>query len=839
MRLISIFLLMLVTSGCAAARLGSYAAMPDYPTFKDGQEIRFAALSGPVHVVQREDGIYRVEAENEHDLLFVQGYLQARDRMFQLDFIRRMAKGELASLLGNVAMGDRMMVDADAFQRFVGFGEEGKRMYATLDADERANMESFAAGVNAWMASGRVAIEHRLLGARPYAWAPEDSMAVFRFVMFGMTHNYTREIRRLLIACDAGVDALERIWPTRILFPDFFLPESAYPTGRYPVFEGVVPAMAEALPGMCPKPPLNVRRLNDTAPTEMAIYNPLNLLQGGIQASNNWVVHGSRTASGKPILANDPHLPHLNPPILWGVHQVLPGREVIGFSMIGTHRIFAGHNFHVAWGTTINNVDLQDLYVEKVVRLADGSEGYEYAGEQFPFEVRTATIEVKDGAPVTVSARFTRNGPVLNDLDPVIRDRIPVTTLRMVTVEGAGDSVALRDVVKATDAQGFVNALQSFDSACISWVFADIHGDIGYTSPCRVPKRNGFSGTFPAPGWLADYQWQGYYEKSELPNVMNPEEGWIATANNQALPPERFPSAYDNDSSPPNRYVRIADGLRNEQGMTVEQMTALQTDTGLSYWPQIRGDLDGVLCGLDPSALPSSPAYRTAAGMLCAWDGIMQSDSAAATIFVLWNNAVLDRALPDELTGGAAGEVWRYVQNIPHFETNVDRLWSEPVTAAVWNDVRTEPIETRDDIYRLALADAVTRGELRYGPKLELWTWGSVRPFVLKHFFGNRGGLLAKLFDAKSLPGVGGPETVFKNQFIRADRDAMHPLAGPAMRIVVDLAEPAQSRYSFAGGNSGWAGSPHYADLLPEWMRGDTRPLSPAEVVGKRILFRP
>jgi penicillin G amidase len=824
----ALLLLSILLSGCAAGHLLSYGVKPNYPVHRDGKQATLPGLTNPVQVSLRPDGVHRIEAQTEHDLFFAQGYLQARDRMFQLDFIRRMAKGELASLLGDVDMGAKTALETDIFNRFIGFAREAQEIYETLEAEERLHLDAFAAGVNAWMEQGRLSLEHRLLGAQPYPWHAADSLAIFRFVMFGMTHNYTREIRRLLIACDAGFDAMERIWPSFIEFDAYFLPAEAVPAERYPVLPAVAPELRDALPGLCPSPVAGGK----PATKKAGIFNPLQLFEGGIQASNNWVVAGSRTETGRPIMANDPHLPHLNPPIVWPIHQVLPDYEAVGFTMVGTHRIFVGHNFSVAWGSTINNVDLQDLYVEKPMTGPQGEQGYESVDGFAPFEVRHERFTIKGGDEVEVSARFTRNGPLLNDLDAFLAQRIPLTALRTIDVEGAGDGIALREAAKARNGTEFVAAMHDFDSACISWVFADTEGNIGWTSPCRVPVRGAHSGTFPAPGWVADYQWKGYLPKEELPQVWNPEQGWIATANNQPLPFDRFPTTYNNDASPPNRYQRIADGLQGFQNLSLDDMAALQMDTGLADWPHIQKAFQAALCdnGFDDALLDE------AAGLLCAWDGDIRSESPAATIFIYVTHAILDRAMADELSGGAEGEVWHYLQAIPHFETNVDRFWHVPATDAVWNDVRTEAVETRDDIYRAAFADAAALMEKRFGKSPAAWRWGDVRPFVLTHFFGGQGGIVGRIFNAPPLAGTGAPESVFKNQFLRSDRERMHLLAGPALRFIADLDDLRNSRFSLAGGAGGWPRSPHYGDLLEEWMRGETRPLTPRDNGNERAV---
>jgi penicillin amidase len=819
-------------SSCALYRLTAYSLFPDYPDTQAAPEAGLAGLTSPVDVTLLADGSYRIAATRETDMYFAEGYLQARDRMFQMDLLRHMAEGRIAELVGNVPYGDGTALDADVFMRFVGGLDDYAAIANNLPAEERTAILAFTAGINAWIAEGHASIEHRLLGAEVAPWRPEDSLAIFRFVMFGMTHNYSRELRRLLVACDAGLDAAERVWPTKIDYGPTSLPPEAVRAESYPQAPAVVPEMREALAGLCPKqaaPQTALRGAIDVRASLLIseIYLPLTLLETGLTTSNNWVVSGAKTQSGKPLLENDPHLVHIAPPIVWKVHQVLPDRELAGFALPGLHQVIFGHNFHVAWGQTINPVDLQDLYVERLT--ADGK-GYEYEGAIKPLSVKTETFGVRGGDPIQVSVRFTEHGPLLNDVEPFLKDRIPPTALKIVRLSTLNDAPAMRKAIYARSVTGFVDAIQGMDSACINWIAADTAGNIGYTSPCLVPVRKHHWGSFAVPGWLAKYEWAGFVPKAELPRSINPARGWIATANGRVIAFDKFPTAYNNDANPPNRYVRLSAFLSTHDGLTPADMAKLGLDTGLFYWPQVRAAFDATLCR--PGAYAEETA-RDAAAALCAWNGELTGDASASTVWQLMTNALVDRALGDEVSPA----VWRYVQSIPHFEANADWAWNRPATDPVWDDVRTPAVESRDDIFAAAFGDAVSLARERYGDDVADWKWGEVRPFYVKHPFGGKGWPLSSLFNSAKLPGTGGPETVFKNQFLRSDRTNMLPNAGPAFRFVIDMADPRAAEYVLAGGESGWAKSPHYEDQLADFMLGTMHPLTPEG--GTAVRFMP
>jgi penicillin amidase len=827
----------ILAAGCGPLRLLEYALAPDVPAFADGGEMALAGLREAVAVTRKPDGLWRISARNERDAALAQGYLMARDRMAQLDLFRHLARGELAALIGNQDFGGKTALDLDRMNRFLGFRERAGALYEKTSAEERGVLDAFVRGINLWIAERHLSLEHRLLGVdsvRP--WTAVDSLAIYQMIMHGLGGNADRELRRLVLACAAGVDALERIWPHDIEFDAVALPEEDLRRETYPAQPAVVEELAAELPRLCAEGAADDHSVwaQRPPPPQRGIATPqlaalAERLREGWSASNSWVVAGRHTASGKPILANDPHLPHMNPPMVWGVDVEIPGLRVAGFTLVGLHRVVFGHNGRVAWGATTNHVDRQDLAVHRVRRRQRGDatlRGYERDGEFAAFEIRTQVFEVKDGSPVHASVRFSANGPLLNDLEPLVAGRIPLTALRTVPLGRGGDLDGARAIQRARDAADFARGIARLDLGCSSWVFADAGGSIGFRSPCQVPIRVGWRGTFPVPGWRSRYQWRGFHRKADLPASDDPARGWIATANSQIIPSKRFPTTYNSDVSSPNRYLRIAARLREARangGLTPAASAAIQLDTRYAHWAELRAALPSAFCNAHGPDLAARARRR-----FCAWDGSMAADSVAATLYTLWTHAVLDRALADELPDGAASEAWHFAQSLLQFEANVAWLWGRPERAPVWDDVRSAPVESRSDIFESAFIDSIASARERFGNELDSWTWGRVRPFVLKHPFGGANPLLARLVDSAPMAIGGGTETPFKQQFPRSDREHMQPAVGPVARFSVDLADPWAARYSLAGGESGWPGSPFYANLLDDWRQGRERALTPA-----------
>lgn len=816
-------------NGCALGSLLSYLLWPDYPVFRDGERVDLPGLQSEVRAVQRADGLWRVEATRETDGMRVLGYLQARDRMAQLDIFRHLARGEMAALVGDRPFGGKSSLEVDRLNRFLGFAAEARRLTDGVSAVEKAAAEAFAAGINAWIAEGRLSLEHRLLGVEePRAWSVEDSLAIYLMLMHTLGGNADREIRRLAVACAAGLEAMERIWPTDVEHEIYALPDEHLGGSRFTPPPAVVPEIAEQLPSLCgaasATAPPSAARASGGPIRASAAFDSLRL---GWSASNNWAVAGALTRSGKPVLSTDPHLPHMNPPLMWGFDFETPEYRTAGFTIAGLYRVVFGHNGSVAWGATTNHVDRQDLVVVKPSNsLIDGRmvAGYEIDGRFHEFDVRTETFAVRGGDSVEVSVRFTVDGPLLNDLTGDGAGFLPLVALRAVPVGRGRDLEGARALATARTTRDFAAAIDELDLGCSSWVAADTSGSIAYRAPCLVPIRQGWRGTFPIPGWSSRYGWQGYVPKAALPASFDPARGWLATANNQIVPAASVPTTYNADVSSPDRFVRIATNLGAASGVVdVETSAAVQMDVVDQTWRDVRAGLDDGFCS---GSHDDDEQIGRARANLCAWDGDMGPESVGATLYTLLTNALLDHALADELPGGADGELWRFVQSFVQFEVDVRRLWAEPADAAVWDDTRTSERESRDDVLEAALATAVAAGAERYGAEIEDWRWGEVRPFVLKHPFAG-GGPLGWLMNADPLAVGGGNETVFKNQFSRSNRDLAVEI-GPVVRVSIDMSDPWAARFSLAGGESGWPRSPHYANLLGEWAAGTNRPLTPA-----------
>ncbi len=834
-------------AGCGPLQLVGYWLYPDDPQFENGASVDLPALQAEVTVVHRADGLWKISATNEADAMRVEGYLVARDRMFQLDLFRHMARGELAALLGDRQLGEKTTLQTDVMNRALGFAAGAEEMLAATSAQERELLSAYAGGINAWIKQAHLSIEHRLLGSKSIRdWQAVDSLAIYLMLSHSLSGNADREMRRLRVACEIGLDAMEQVFPTTVEFGGFTLPPADVPDKHFPVAVAVVPELREDLASLC-------RQGQDDAlqPTAVPLRRaaapvpaPALALLGGLSslsASNNWVVAGILTRSGKPVLSSDPHLPHMNPPIMWGVEIETPDNHVAGFTIPGLHRIVFGHNGHVAWGATTNHVDRQDLVIHKARREERNGkmvEGYEVEGELVAFDVHKERFEVKDGETVEVGIRFTKDGPLLNDIEPFVAGKIPLTALRVASIGAGRDLDGAAQVNHAQTISDFIAAIQMFDQGCSNWVFADNEGGIGYRSPCRLPIRRAWRGTFPIPGWLHRYEWDGYLDKEQLPSSTNPVRGWIASANSDIVPLDYLFTAYNNDSSAPWRLSRITSRIQAEVSahLTPEASAAIQLDLFQPFWTVIRGRVADGFCAAE-NALPvaEDEALRQ---RLCSWTGKTAPDSVEATLFNLWSNAVLDHALADALPGGATSATWHFVQTLPQFESVAQWLWARPEDDRIWDDVTTPATEQRTMILKAAFSDAVAEARRRWGTDTQHWQWGKVRPFILRHPFATDDGFLGRLLNSPPLNIGGDNESVFKHQYLRSDRTHMKAVIGPVVRFTVDMADPWRATYMLAGGESGWPGSKYYGNLLADWALGKSRELTPTDPGAGAITVR-
>ena len=781
-------------------------------------EVRLDGISGPIDIVRDANGIPQVYADTPEDLFFGQGYVQAQDRFWEMDFRRHVTAGRLAELVGDGAL------ETDKFVRTLGWRRVAEAELDLVDDETSRLLDSYADGVNSYIdgkGGSSLSLEYQVLSLsgtdyRPAPWTPADSVSWIKAMAWDLRSNMSDEIDRVL--------STRYLTPERVeeLYPD-------YPQDHPTIVEtseltsGAVRDVPDA--GLAAFDALSAAR---TAADEL----PALLGTGDGIGSNSWVVDGDRSATGMPILANDPHLAPSMPGIWYqlGLHcrtvsEACP-YDVAGFSFSGLPGVVVGHNRDVAWGVTTLYADVADLTLEKVT-----GDTYLYDGEQLPLETREETFRVAGGETETITVRSTRNGPILSDLDEQIgvvgrgrqttadRDLYEVS-LRWtaLTPEPTIEAVFALDTASTWDE--FRAAAEKFTVPSQNLVYADREGNIGYQSPGTIPVRRTGDGRWPVPGWDPAYDWTGTIPFERLPSVLNPDDGFIVTANNKVIDDD-YPFLLGADTAQGYRANRIRSLLDRNEPFTVEDMTALQMDAYNANAARLVPELLKVDVG--------GAYYSAGQDLLRDWDLQQTADSGAAAYFnVVWNQ-VLALTFRDEL----APEVWP--DGGSRWFSVVDSILDTP-TSRWWDDVDTlDRVETRDVVLRTAMRRARDTLTARQSKDPADWTWGALHQLELVNpTLGDSGiGVIESLFNRGPFPVPGGSGIVNATS-ADTSGDGFDVTAVPSMRMVVDLGDLDRSRWIQLTGNSGHAFDGNYLDQFEAWQRGDTLPWAFSEGAVRR-----
>jgi penicillin amidase len=760
-------LIAVTAAGLGAGYLWLRQSLPQI----DG-EIPLAGLSAPVTVVRDQWAIPHIEAQSLRDATFAQGFVHAQDRLWQMEFQRRLGAGRLAEIVGAGAL------PSDRFMRTLGLYRRAAASLAHLTSETRARLDAYAAGVNAYLATrtGPLPLEFLLLRHHEVEpWSPADSLVWLRLMALDLSVNYRDELLRARLARQLSDEQIADVWP------DY--PESAPVT--LVELARALPAeqLAAALPGA----------------------------SDGAQGSNAWVLAGSRTATGAPLLANDPHL-GLRAPGVWYLAQMrAPELELVGASMPGVPGIVLGHNGRIAWGVTNTGPDTQDLFIERT-DPADPARYLTPAGSA-PFQVREEVIRVKGGPPLTLRVRETRHGPVLSDLLPDAARLFRAGEVAALAWTGLAEDdrtlQALLQLNQAHDWPEFVAATRDVGTPMQNILYGDTAGHIGFIAPGRVPVRRQGDGRWPVPGWSGAYDWQGEIPFEDLPRALDPADGAFVNANNPIVPRD-YPYLLTADWEPSYRARRIGQLLAGE-GYDLAAFAAMQGDQ-LSLLAE---DLLPIM--LEAEAL--SPKAAVAMAELQAWDRVMRPDARAPLLFAAWYRELSRLIYADEL-GALFEGFWRVR---PRF---MDRILKH---SRVWcDDFTTAETETCSALAARSLELALADLARRFGDDQAKWRWGAAHPARMAHAIFGEQPLLAWLFDIGTASG-GDSTTVNVGHY--APSDERQPFASThaaSFRGLFDLADLDRSRFVAATGQSGSPLSRHYRDLTALWSAGASVPITRA-----------
>ncbi len=785
----------------------------------DGQ-VAVTGLRAPVEVIRDDWGIPHIYAENELDLFLAQGYVHAQDRLWQMHMGRVVAAGRLAELFGE------SVVETDRLLRVLSLRWAAARDWERLDEDLREILEAYSAGVNAYIEanSGHLGLEFRLLGVEPEPWTPIDTLTWTKVLSLNIGLNMSREVARVDLKArlgdELGGEAAERILAR---YPDDgpVIVSPAPASGPSPdtvarrevsSFGQTRQAGRAALRGLAGRGPwVDLLRLAGLKP-DLSRFSPL-LGHTPAWGSNAWVVHGSRTASGKPLLANDPHL-GLGMPSVWYENGLHGGRfDVVGFSFPGLPAVVTGHNGSIAWGITSLASDTQDLFIEQLDDGENGPTRYRYRDEWRDLEVRVETIEVRGGEPEELRILSTHHGPLVNELFEGIRDQRPMalswTALREMRL--------LRALVELNQARSwdeFRGALAFWDAPALSFVYADVAGNIGYQATGRHPIRTaGHDGSVPVPGWTGEHDWREFIPAAELPWAFNPPSGVVVTANNKTVSDD-YPYHLTGDWADPSRAQRISDLLADGNSFTREDMARIQGDTYAVMAEELRPHLLAV----EPSDALAERALREVRD----WDLRYEADRIGAAVYYVWQWRLYRNIVADEL--GDPEKLEQDTAVVYQQHSPLDEIMARPDDP--WFDDRTTPeVETREDIVRRSLADAVAWLVENHGDDPAAWRWGRLHPMVFTHQpLGQTGqSMIDNLFNSDPMEGRGGPFTVFATTPSLSEPFAIG--GGTSQRFIADLADLGRSLAINSTGQCAHLFHRHREDQIPLWQDVEFHPV--------------
>ena len=771
-RRIAGLLLLVPILAIAAAFLWLRSSLPPVESHRT-----LAGLSAEVRITRDPTGVPTIAAANDTDAAFALGYVHAEDRLFQMDLQRRFGAGRLAEWFGEVA------VDNDRVMRTLGLARAAERQLAGLPPEVRAALTAYAAGVNAYIGDrrGALPLEYYLLRASPQPWRPVDTLIWGKLMAWRLAGNYRGKLVRARVAQHASAEEMSILYP-------------AYPKDG-PIILGALSEIYRPLP------------LDPLIALTPSLEDP-------VRASNNWVVAGARTTSGKPLLANDPHL-GLEAPGVWYLARIVtPQQTLVGATAAGAPFVIIGHNERIAWGFTNTESDVSDLFIEKT----DPSDPAKYLAPDgsLPFATRTEEIRVRGGAPVMLAVRETRHGPVISDLGMAAGIAQPGYALALratYLMDGDQTPQALWEIEHATDWDSFRGALANFVAPQQNIVYADVDDHIAFIAPGRVPIRAKGDGWLPMPGWTGENDWTGFIPFDALPMAIDPPEGRIVTANNKVVP-DSYPYFLGRDWDLPNRAARIGT-LLDQAPQSLDSSAAIQRD--------IFSPMADKLLPLMIEAPPSSPRARAAIERLKAWDRRMDKDKVEPLIFVAWLREFNRTVLADKL-GAAFEEYW---------DLHSDVIQSILTEHPDWCDDRTTVVvEVCDEQLATALNRALDELARTYGDNMDEWRWGRAHAAKFRNAVLAQVPVIGRLV-ATAIPADGGADTV--NRGATAIRNTAAPyedVHGPGLRMVVDLADPMKARFMAVPGQSGNPLSPHYGDLIEPWrdgymmVIGDQRPIA-------------
>ncbi len=739
-----------------------------FPATKGNLQV--SGLQSPVRVYRDSWGIPYVYAQNNHDLFFAQGYVHAQDRLWQMDFHRRIGEGKLSEIFGKTT------IKTDRFLRTVGLARAAQNDLKVADAETLSVLQAYADGVNAFIEThqGNLPLEFTILGYKPAPWEPVDTLVWAKVMAWDLSGNWEEELLRARLVQKFGEDSIRVLYPPYPQDAPYIIPPEAHDYANLgaPQLDSVAQVLAKA------------QRI------------PFGTANG--LGSNNWVIDGSKSATGQPLLANDPHL-GIQMPSIWyemGLHG--GDYDVVGATFPGAPGVIIGHNARVAWGVTNLGPDVQDIYLEKL--NPDNNTQYEFAGAWQDLNIFDEQIAVKgQNTPETLTVRISRHGPLLNDVVEGLAQPAALQWTAIAQPSQLFRSVLLID--RARDWNSFREALRFWNVPAQNFVYADVEGHIGYQSPGQIPIRAKGQGTLPVPGWDGAYEWAGFIPFDELPSVFDPPTHYIATANNKVVP-DSYPYFLGYDWSAPFRAMRITTQIAAKDKLSADDFRDIQADT--TSLPAKK------IVPLILNLTPDGVLQERVMAELQKWDYRNEVDSTGGTIYQVFYWRLVQDVFGDEL-GPEMLKDYLEQENAHHMAVwflvdQPDNPW--------WDDTGTPEKETRDDMMSRAFGETIEYLGKQFGDVPDQWTWGRLHQSTFNHPLGAVKPL-DRIFNRGPIATRGAGFTPFASHFNY--NEPFSTTALPSYRQIVDVGNWDQSRSIHTTGQSGLPFHAHFGDMIETW----------------------
>ncbi len=801
-------------------------------------EIHSSGLQANVEVLRDHWGVPHIYAENSHDLFFAQGFIHSQDRFWQMEFSRRMIAGRLAEILGEAAL------PLDRWFRTLTMRRVAEIEDTQLNHESRSFLQAYADGVNYFIGSSRLPVECLLLGVKPEPWTTADSISWVKMMGWTLSVNWEAELLRANLIARLGPEKAAELEVSHLPRWPYVIPSDI----DYSNLDlSLLDRMEKIRPFSGPSP-----------------YEGL--------GSNNWVISSELSSTGFPLLANDMHLGMTVPAIWYENHLSCPDFSLSGVTFPAIPGVVAGHNGKIAWGFTNGFPDVQDLYIEHLRRAPDGTIQVEHNDAWEKAEVIEEEIRIKGGKTDHLEVIVTRHGPIMNELasDWCCGDSL---AFQWTALEPDEMLRCIFDIARAQNCEEFRQALRSWSTPAQNIVFADTSGQIGYILAGKIPIRGKGNGRTPVPGWVDDYDWTGYVPFELLPQISDPEQGFIVTANNRVVG-ANYPINLELEPVTGDRAQRISEMLlnphlrNNHEKLDINQFIQMQTDfqspSARAFCRQI-GSLT-----IQNNAHHQETQVQKALKMLQTWDGTLSADSPAALIYQTLSRKLIRLILQDKLNSPSErkteeSDLARKTAEKGHESSSlIDFFLGKGPTPVLedtslfgerwlpwlinemqkpqspWFDLGNG--ENKDDCIKKALEITVIELSSRFGPDMQSWDWGRQHQLTFNHNLSSNS-ILRKCFNVGPFPIGGDNTTIWASGANYHDLDSSI-IVGPPYRMVIDLIDLSRSISVLVPGQSGNPASPYYCDQVDDWFNARYHPMLTdrriiLEKTSHRLLLKP